>query len=116
MGNNRALTLRLGSGGPRIHSGRHGALRIVDLKKILRSSCRATNAHNRPPPYPARKTSASVQILKATEIENRDTARRRIRKKNLKAKYKRRNNKARMHQSILGVHAWEKLNNNNNNG
>lgn len=45
----RALTVRLRSGGPRIHSRRHGALGIFDeKKKILRSSCRATNAHKIP--------------------------------------------------------------------
>lgn len=54
-GSVRALTVLLGSGGPRIHLSRHGALRNV-RRKILRSSRRATNAHKPPPPCRTSKT------------------------------------------------------------
>lgn len=58
-GSVRALTVLLGSGGPRIHLSRHGALRNV-RRKILRSSRRATNVHK--PPHPAEQAAQNKTL------------------------------------------------------
>lgn len=102
-GSIRALTVRLRSGGTRIHSSRHGALRIFDEKK----SC--------PPPVeqqmltnpPSRRTSASKQTPKAPEIDTVLHSQKML--KNRKTKCERRNNKAIMHQSFSRRYAWEEL-------
>lgn len=93
---NRALTVRLRSGGPRIHSSRHGAHRIFDEKNpaLLLSS----NKCSQNPPQ-NKRFSANPQ---GDGNRNRDTGLRSQKNtlKNLKTKYERRNNKAIMHQSF----------------
>lgn len=66
----RALTVRFGSGGPRIHSSRHGALRIFDEKKKSCAPPVEQQMLTKPPPQ-NKRFSANPQ---GDGNRNRDTA------------------------------------------